>query len=321
MSLLIVWFEGAPKSLLFVYMLPEPGPEPSRAGPGLPQGLGLGPQEMEAQALPGRAQAPAFRPSRALQNTSCGFGFGTKEGLTTTLIGVFVYGQYAAGGANVITNSATTKQEYSIEDGKKWIFWTQAWQALIRPHLMVLKSSTKLELNSVARLAQIWPTSPVNLQAHVTRIYCSETADLHLSTRHSHSIVRQDAYKLAGSLRNHQEQLQRARAAKSAPAHDDSAAKENVNPAPLMRKIGRLEGKVEKAKTAEARTRCQNTRRRETRAQEANVALGDRLKSTEAMKDDLLAAQLALGKSRYEVSELFNTRNSTLVKRARLCEE
>ncbi|KAJ7875179.1 hypothetical protein B0H14DRAFT_3549905 [Mycena olivaceomarginata] len=31
---------------------------------------GLGPQEIEAQALPGRAQAPAFRPSRALQNTT-----------------------------------------------------------------------------------------------------------------------------------------------------------------------------------------------------------------------------------------------------------
>jgi outer membrane murein-binding lipoprotein Lpp len=103
------------------------------------------------------------------------------------------------------------------------------------------------------------------------------------------------------------------------------AAKENVNPAPLMCKIGRLEGKVaavesqlqvEKAKTAEARTRCQNTRQRETRAQEANVALGDRLKSTEAIKDDLLAAQLALGKSQYKVSKLL-TCNSTLVKRAK----
>ncbi|KAJ7728992.1 hypothetical protein B0H14DRAFT_2594599 [Mycena olivaceomarginata] len=44
-----------------------PGLSPSRAGP---PWLGLGPQEMEAQALPGRAQAPAFRLSRDLQNTT-----------------------------------------------------------------------------------------------------------------------------------------------------------------------------------------------------------------------------------------------------------
>ncbi|KAJ7839585.1 hypothetical protein B0H14DRAFT_3458644 [Mycena olivaceomarginata] len=99
----------------------------------------------------------------------------------------------------------------------------------------------------------------------------------------------------------HQEQLQRARAAKSASAHDDSAAKENVNPALLMRKIGRLEGKVAAV---------------ESQLQEANVVLGDRLKSTEVIKDDLLAAQLALSKSQYEVSKLL-TRNSTLVKRAK----
>ncbi|KAJ6631782.1 hypothetical protein B0H10DRAFT_2250129 [Mycena sp. CBHHK59/15] len=123
----------------------------------------------------------------------------------------------------------------------------------------------------------------------------------------------------------HKEQLERARAGKTASAHDASADKENVDPAPLYRKIDKLEGKVadvesqlqeEKAKTAEARARCQNTRRREVRVQEANVMLQAHMKSSEAFKDDLLAAQLALEKYRQEASVLL-TRNSALVKQAK----
>jgi hypothetical protein len=45
-----------------IFFTARPGLSPSRAGPGPPPGLWLGPQEMEAQAR-------AFRPSRALQNT------------------------------------------------------------------------------------------------------------------------------------------------------------------------------------------------------------------------------------------------------------
>ncbi|KAJ7693800.1 hypothetical protein B0H14DRAFT_3175187 [Mycena olivaceomarginata] len=64
--------------------------------------------------------------------------------------------------------------------------------------------------------------------------------------------------------------LKEARAAKSASAHDRSADQENIDPAPLYRKIDRLEGKVafaksqlreEKTKTVEARVQQQNTRR------------------------------------------------------------
>jgi hypothetical protein len=123
----------------------------------------------------------------------------------------------------------------------------------------------------------------------------------------------------------HKEQLERARAAKSASAHDGPAGKENVDPAPFHRRIDRLEGKVaavesqlqvEKAKTSEVRQRYQNIRRREERTQATNVALRDHLKSAEAFKDDLIAVQLALDKSRQEVSVLL-TRNSTLVKQAK----
>lgn len=123
----------------------------------------------------------------------------------------------------------------------------------------------------------------------------------------------------------HQNQLAEARAAKTSSAHDGPADKENIDPAPLYRKIDTLEGKLamgasqldlEKEKTAEARARCQNTRRREERGRAANVALRDRLKSSETLKDDLLAAQLALNKLRVEFSALL-TRNSSLVKRAK----
>ncbi|KAJ7803873.1 hypothetical protein B0H14DRAFT_3154277 [Mycena olivaceomarginata] len=91
--------------------------------------------------------------------------------------------------------------------------------------------------------------------------------------------------------------LKEARAAKSASAHDRSADQENIDPAPLYRKIDRLEGKVafaksqlqeEKTKTVEARVQQQNTRRPAERTKATNVMLRDRLKSTEAFKDDML---------------------------------
>jgi chromosome segregation ATPase len=118
-----------------------------------------------------------------------------------------------------------------------------------------------------------------------------------------------------------EEQLKQARGG----APDASADKENVDPAPLYSKIERLECKVadvrsqlqeEKDKTAEVRARCQNTRRREERAREANVALRERLKSAEGYKDDLLAVQLSLEKTQHQASVLL-TRNSALVKQAK----
>ncbi|KAJ7670665.1 hypothetical protein DFH06DRAFT_1369651 [Mycena polygramma] len=122
-----------------------------------------------------------------------------------------------------------------------------------------------------------------------------------------------------------QTQLQKARAAKTSAAHDDSTDKENVDPAPLYRKIDKLKGKLassaaelkeQKGKTEEARAQQQNTRRREERAKATNVILRDQLKSTQAFKDDMLALQLSFNKSRQEVGVLLS-RNSTLVKRAK----
>jgi hypothetical protein len=55
-------FWTAPVNIIFLTARPRPE---SWARPGPPPG----PQEMEAQARPGRAQVWAFRPSWALQNT------------------------------------------------------------------------------------------------------------------------------------------------------------------------------------------------------------------------------------------------------------
>ncbi|KAJ7794391.1 hypothetical protein B0H14DRAFT_3557446 [Mycena olivaceomarginata] len=68
----IRWVGIASWTMLWIITrrMPRPKPKPGRARPS-PRAW-LGPQEIEAQALPGRAQAPAFRPSRALQNTTYG---------------------------------------------------------------------------------------------------------------------------------------------------------------------------------------------------------------------------------------------------------
>ncbi|KAJ7467451.1 hypothetical protein B0H11DRAFT_2306656 [Mycena galericulata] len=123
----------------------------------------------------------------------------------------------------------------------------------------------------------------------------------------------------------HKLQMEAARAGRAAPAAPPQPDQENIDPAPMFRQIKRLEVRVstaeaaldmQKEKTSEARTRCQNTRRREDRARNSNSVLQNRLTCTEALKDELLATQLSLTDSDSRI-DVLNARNSTLSQKAK----
>ncbi|KAJ6527924.1 hypothetical protein B0H10DRAFT_1974199 [Mycena sp. CBHHK59/15] len=120
------------------------------------------------------------------------------------------------------------------------------------------------------------------------------------------------------------EQIGNARAMKTCEL-SRSSDKENMDPAPLYEKIENLgsqltrsESRLElqKEKTAEAQARCQNTRRREKRAQTSNAVLQSRLASSETLKAELLATQLSLTDS-CSRNNVLTAQNSTLANRAK----